>query len=161
MGFRRLREEHQLGVDTLKDLDPWVVRHLDTLAELESRWMEASVGNTLLHSDLRADNILLVGNRVVFVDWPHVAVGAAWFDLMAMLPSVAMQGGPNPQELFISNRVGASASSSDVDSALCALAGYFVFQCRQVPPPGIPTVREFQRVQGVHATAWLRQRIDA
>lgn len=52
-------------------LDPWAARNLGLLAELESGWEEPAAGDSLAHSDLRADNILLTDERVVFVDWPH------------------------------------------------------------------------------------------
>src|SRR3954469_7411809 len=39
--------------------DEWCLRHLDRLAELESRWVEAAAGGTLLHLDLRADNMIV------------------------------------------------------------------------------------------------------
>jgi Phosphotransferase enzyme family len=57
----------------------------------------AAAGPALLHGDLRADNLLLTPGRVVAVDWPRACAGAAWVDLLLLLPSVAMQGGPNPE----------------------------------------------------------------
>src|SRR5581483_8341892 len=74
----------------------WAGRHLDDLATLEATWADGAGGTTLLHTDLRADNMLLTEDRVVFIDWPWAAVGAPWIDLANMLPSVAMQGGPDP-----------------------------------------------------------------
>jgi hypothetical protein len=141
------------------ELDPWAVRNVRRLAELEAAWPAASRGDTLLHSDLRADNILLTDDRVFFIDWPSACVGAPWIDLMAMLPSVAMQHGPRPEELFDAHPVARGASAEDVDAALATIAGYFVLQAFRPPPPGLPTVREFQRAQGVHALAWLRRRV--
>ena len=38
----------------------------------------------------------LTPTRVVAVDWPWACVGAAWVDLLLLLPSVTMQGGPDP-----------------------------------------------------------------
>ncbi|MFI7222614.1 aminoglycoside phosphotransferase family protein [Nonomuraea angiospora] len=144
-GWRRLLEEDTAG------LDPWALRHLDELAELESGWAAAAAGDTLLHRDLRADNILLSGERVYVVDWPWACVGAPWVDLVAMLPSVGMQGGPMPHELF-----------ADPDPAVTAfvagLCGYFVRHGRLPDPPGLPTVRAFQRAQGVVALDWLKRR---
>ena len=49
-------------------LDPWAAERLDELADLEARWGEAAAGGTLVHGDIRADNILLTAERVVFVD---------------------------------------------------------------------------------------------
>ena len=73
-------------------LDEWSGRHLDRLAGLEAGWPDALAGPTLLHCDVRSDNLLVASNGVVFVDWPHACVGAAVFDLVAWAPSVAAGG---------------------------------------------------------------------
>ncbi|SRR6266511_1837872 len=140
-------------------LDGWARSHLARLAELEGRWPAAAAGETLLHGDLRADNILLTPDRVVFVDWPHASVGAAWIDLTFMLPSVAMQRGPEPWELFDRHALGRDAPPERVDAVVAALAGFFVWHGSLPPPPGIPGVRAFQRAQGQEAVAWLRRRV--
>ncbi|WP_206061757.1 hypothetical protein [Nonomuraea basaltis] len=70
---------------------------------------------------------------------------------MGLLPSVGMQGGPPPHELL-------TDPDPAVTAVVAAVAGYFVRQGRQPDPPGIPTVREFQRAQGVVALDWLRRR---
>jgi len=142
-------------------LDPWGDSQLADLAELESGWAEASGGETLLHADIRADNILLTPERLVFVDWPHASLGAAWIDLLAFLPSVAMQGGPKPWEVFDAHPVSRAAAPERVNAVLAALAGFFVQHGALPPPPGLPTLRDFQRAQGVEALAWLRRRLDA
>ncbi len=69
-------------------LDPWAARHLPELALLETAAGEAAAGETLLHLDLRADNLLLTPERVVVVDWPHARIGAAWVDIIAIAPSM-------------------------------------------------------------------------
>ena len=43
-------------------LDPWASRHLDELATLESGWPEACSGSTLVHGDVRADNVLVTSD---------------------------------------------------------------------------------------------------
>lgn len=58
-------------------LDPWSRRNLDRLSELSDGAVEAVSGDTLLHFDLRADNMLLTDDRVSIVDWPHARAGAA------------------------------------------------------------------------------------
>ncbi|MFI6505231.1 aminoglycoside phosphotransferase family protein [Nonomuraea typhae] len=144
-GWRLLLDEDKQG------LDPWIIRHLDGLAELESGWAAAAAGDTLLHADLRADNVLLTADRVHIVDWPYASLGASWFDRLNMLPSVALQGGPDPAELL-------PDPDPAVTRVLAALTGYYVRQSRQPPPPGIPTVRAFQAAQGEIALDWLRRR---
>lgn len=146
--------------DLAAGLDPWAATHLPRLAELAAPWPEAVTGDTLAHGDLRADNILLTDDgRTVFVDWPHALRATVWFDLLVMLPCVRAQGGPDPEELFTAHPLGAGADPDAVTTALAALAGYFLHHCLLPPPPGIPTVRAFQRAQGDAALAWLRRRL--
>ncbi|WP_181957823.1 hypothetical protein [Nonomuraea longispora] len=45
-----------------------------------------------------------------------------------------------------------------ITAVVAAMAGYFVCQGRMPGPPGLPTVRAFQRAQGVVALDWLRRR---
>jgi aminoglycoside phosphotransferase (APT) family kinase protein len=140
-------------------LDPWAGHRLEGLAALEARWADAAAGPTLLHADLRADNILVASDRVVFVDWPHACVGAGWVDLTFMLPSVAMQRGPKPWELFDHHPFGQEAPAEAVDAVVAAVAGYLVWRGSLPPPPGLPGVRAFQQAQGIEAMDWLRHRL--
>jgi aminoglycoside phosphotransferase (APT) family kinase protein len=137
---------------------PWAWAHLDRLAELEAGWPQVAAGTTLLHGDLRADNLLITPSRVVLVDWPHACVGAAWIDLLFMLPGVAMQG-PDPQAIFTRHPVSRGVEPVAVTAMLAAVAGFFIFGSLQPPPPGLPTLRAFQFAQGRAALAWLQRRI--
>jgi aminoglycoside phosphotransferase (APT) family kinase protein len=158
VGWRRLAAAHAAGDDDLTGLDPWAARHLRRLADLEAGWPLATEGTTLLHCDLRADNLLLTPTRVVAVDWPWACVGAAWVDLLLLLPSVTMQGGPDPEATFAAQPVAAGADPEAVTSALAALAGFLVRDARLPPPSGLPTLRAFQLGQGLSALDWLRRR---
>jgi aminoglycoside phosphotransferase (APT) family kinase protein len=157
-GWRHLLRAHQTGEDDLAGLDAWARRHLTTLAELEARWGVAAEGDTLLHADLRADNLLLTDDRVMVVDWPWACVGAPWIDLLSMLPSVRMQGGPPPETLFEDHPVAQGADPHAVTAVLAALTGFFVQNSRLPAPPGLPTLRAFQDAQGRVALEWLRTR---
>ncbi|MEU3223761.1 phosphotransferase [Streptomyces sp. NPDC006976] len=145
-------------------LDPWAARRLGVLAELESGWARAAEGDTLVHGDLRADNILLTEDRVVFVDWPHAVRARPWFDLLAMLPCVAAQGfasgqAPDPEALFTAHPLGRDADPGAVTAVLAAMAGYFAQHAMRPAPPGLPTLRAFQAAQGAAALDWLRRRL--
>jgi hypothetical protein len=137
---------------------------LDDLVDLERRWPEAASGKSLLHLDVRADNVLLTSDRVHFVDWPWAAVGARWLDVVGMLPSVVMQGGPAPEDVWDAHPWRAGVDDDAVDCFLAAFAGMLTIGGMQPAPPGLPTLRAFQAVQGRHARAWLARRrgwIDA
>ena len=138
-------------------LDPWTLRYLDRLAELEAQWEEAARGDTLLHLDLRADNMLVTDERVWLVDWPWAARGNPAFDLAAFCPSVAMQGGPPPAETFALSTVCRDVDPDVLRVLVATITGYFAVKALQPPPPGLPTVRAFQAAQGDVARQWLQE----
>ncbi len=139
-------------------LDDWSIRHAAALAELERTAPDAAKGETLLHLDLRADNMLLTSDDVRFVDWPHARLGAAWVDLAFLAPSVAMQGGPVPDALMGRLTGSRAPDEAALTAVVAAIAGYFTIQAVAPPPPGLPTLRAFQAAQGAVARAWLARR---
>ena len=157
-GWQRLLASAESGEDDLRGVDPWAERHLAQLVALEAASADAAAGTTLLHADLRADNILLTPTRVFFIDWPWASRGAGWVDLAFMLPSVAMQGGPKPWEIFDVHPLGRRAPAVAVTAVVAAAAGFMIRGSRLPPPPGLPTVRAFQRDQGIPALEWLKRR---
>jgi Ser/Thr protein kinase RdoA (MazF antagonist) len=142
----------------LAQLDPAWRAHIDELVELEARWSAVVSGDTLLHLDVRADNVLLTGDGVCFTDWPWAATGARWFDVLAFLPSVAMQGGPDPDDVWERHPYRKDADDDAIDAVLAGFAGYLTRMALLPAPPGLPTLRAFQAGQGVAARAWLARR---
>jgi aminoglycoside phosphotransferase (APT) family kinase protein len=136
-------------------IDPWSRARLTELAALEATWAAHAAGDTLLHGDIRADNLLLTAGGVMVVDWPHACRGAAFADLVLLAPSVAMQGGPEPAVLLARSPAGRDARPGAVAALVCALAGYFTARSLEPPPPGLPTVRRFQAAQGEVTRRWL------
>ena len=149
-GWRTLAGEEGVAVP-----DPWCARHLGRLAALEAGWEEVTVGPALVHGDVRSDNVLLAGDRVVFVDWTSTCTGVGWFDLVAVLPSVELEGGGPPEQVLA--LAGVPVEREALLPVVAALAGYFTERGRLPDPPGLPTVRAFQRAQGAVARAWLRR----
>jgi Ser/Thr protein kinase RdoA (MazF antagonist) len=139
-------------------LNPWASTHLDELVDLESGWPAACDGPTLVHGDVRSDNVLLTRDGVVFVDWPHAAVGNAAFDVVAWAPSVVLEGGPSPEELLSRHEPSQRSDPDAVSALLAAVSGFFVSHSLDPEPPGLPTLRPFQAAQGDVALAWLRRR---
>src|SRR5690606_15626354 len=137
----------------------WARGRLDRLAAIEGTWEAAAAGDTLLHADLRADNVLLTADGAVVVDWPHACLGAGWVDLLVALPSIAMHGGGDPQALWERYPPGRAADPDAVTAVIAAVAGFFLRQGVQPPPPGLPRLRAFQIAQGEVALRWLRRRL--
>lgn len=146
------------AIDALGPHGPWLGDHLDELVTWSADAAAASAGDTLVHGDLRADNVMLGEERVWLIDWPHATgEGVRWWDLLGMLPSVAMQGGGDPEAIFWRHPNARGADRDAVRAVLAGIAGYFVHGAVQAPPPGIANLRPFQLAQGVAALEWLRR----
>lgn len=109
-------------------------------------------GDTLVHLDVRADN-LLIGptGEVTVVDWPAACRGPRWLDRVLLVVNVCLYGGHDCDALLHT----IDGDRDDMRSVLCGLAGFFLDRSRQPPPPGIPTVRRFQRAQADALPGWL------
>ncbi|MET9532194.1 aminoglycoside phosphotransferase family protein [Streptomyces sp. NPDC006649] len=153
-GWNRLLAD----ADPLRDVDSWTSRNAVRLAEAEAGFPAATAGDTLLHSDLRSDNILLNGGQVTFVDWAWAARGQAWLDPMIFALCAAVQGHPDPEAVFAAHPSARAAEPAEVDSALAALAGRFVVAARQPVEWETAPVRAFQKAEAATAIAWLRVR---
>lgn len=141
-------------------LDEWSRARLDELVALEAGWRDAADGDTLLHLDLRADNMLIrPSGDVVFVDWPWGALGAPLLDVVGFAPSVAMQGGPDVDWLVARHPMTRDADPDAVNALLAAIAGMFTYRALQPPPPGLPTLRAFQDAQAKVARRMLADRL--
>jgi hypothetical protein len=155
----RIRGWQSLRQAPPDELDDWSRRHLDELAQLEALAPGAALGDTLLHFDIRADNVLIgADGRVWFFDWPHACVGAAWFDALGFAPSVTMQGGPPPEHVLARHGGTRDADPANVLACIASVAGYFTRTALEPPPPGLPTVRAFQVAQAIVAREWLARR---
>jgi hypothetical protein len=157
-GFALLAEAARSGRDDLAGADPWVTAHLAALARYERGFAAAVDGPCLAHGDIRADNVLLTAAEVIFVDWPWACLAQPWFDLVAMLPSVALQGGGDPEALLAAHPLARDADQEAITCVVAALAGTWTYLARRPAPPGLPTLRPFQQAQAEVALRWLRAR---
>ena len=107
---------------------------------------EALVGDRLVHSDLRPDNMLITPEgRARLLDWNWVARGPAWCDFVGLLPLMAHHG------LDVDGMVQRSPLLDDVDpeavdAFLAVIVGYMVDACVKPTFPGsLSAVRDHQR----------------
>ncbi|MBD0291869.1 MAG: aminoglycoside phosphotransferase family protein [Thermoleophilia bacterium] len=119
----------------------WLEEALPALAEASAA--AELGGDELLHLDVRSDNLCLLAGRAVLVDWNLACRGNGRFDVAFWLPSLRLEGGPEPAHVL---------PNAGALSAL--VAGYFAARAGLPAPPGAPTVREFQRAQAAVALAW-------
>jgi hypothetical protein len=106
-------------------------------------------GDSLLHLDVRSDNLCLTDRGAVLVDWNLVHIGNPDLDLAAWAPSLHLESGPAP-EVTLPGAPGLAA----------ALAGFFSARAGLPAPPTAPEVRGFQLAQARIALPWACRELD-
>ncbi|HEX5493094.1 MAG TPA: phosphotransferase [Mycobacteriales bacterium] len=140
------------------DLSDWERQHLDWLAGAGPWVLDRLSGDTLVHLDLRADNILFDDSgRTYFVDWPWASRGPAWVDTALFLINVALHGG-DPESFLRDHPLLTDVAPEEVTGLLVGVTGMFGEACRKPAPPGLPTLRDFQRAQYQAMLRWVRRR---
>jgi hypothetical protein len=89
-----------------------------------------------------------VDGRAVLVDWNLACRGNGRFDIAFWLPSLRLEGGPEPWELLPGS-----------GTLAAAVAGFFASRAGLPPPAGAPTVRAFQRAQAEVALSWTAREL--
>lgn len=139
-------------------LDPWATARLPQLCLLAARGAEAAAGDSVLHADVRADNVLVRRDgTAVLIDWPWARRGAGWTDVLQLLVNVELYGGHDVDALVTTEL--ADVPAGDVTAFLVGLTGFFLDTARRPAPPGLPTVRAFQGAQGDVVLAWVKRRL--
>jgi hypothetical protein len=112
----------------------WLVNALPALIEADKTAPLA--GADLVHMDVRSDNICFVGKRAILVDWNWACVGNGVFDLILWLPSLKLEGGPDPQSII-----------SGEANLVALMTGYFAHRAPMAPPHPQSKVRDLQLEQ--------------
>lgn len=141
-------------------LGRWEAAHLDRLVTAERAWMPHASGATVVHGDLRPDNILMAGEGAVLIDWAHALAGAPWVDLASLIPQLILAGHrPEDAERHLASLPAWRAAPTDgVTGFIAALAGYWTRSSWQPPPLGLPYLRGYQSTAAQAAVQWLAAR---
>jgi hypothetical protein len=151
---------HRIVRERPTPLDPWVAAHLPFLRAAADRAVAGLTGETLVHGDLRADNLLCrADGGVVLVDWPHACRGPAWLDRLQLCINVLMYGGLDVDRLVAELAREAAAAEDLLVDVLAGYAGYFLDAARQPPVPRLPTIRTFQQANFDALLPFVRRRL--
>lgn len=119
----------------------WLDRALPRLTQAEAECRTA--GPSVVHFDLRSDNICLAPTGAKFVDWAEACLGDPRADLGFWLPSLCFEGGPPPEDLL-----------PDAPEVAAWVCGFFAVRAGLPDIPDAPFVRRVQREQLSTALPW-------
>lgn len=156
-----LRGWQTLAAGDVGELDPWAGRNLDSLLAIESAWHPWAAGDTLLHNSLRPGRFVRVApGKVLLAEWRHPVRGAAWLDVVSLLPQLLVAGHePAAAERLVLRRPElASTPAWAVTGYATALAGYLELVRRLPEPAGSTGLRAQQARAAAAALRWVRHR---
>lgn len=138
------------------------------------RWLDAalpllvSVGRTigevgqpysLIHRDVRSDNLRWTQDGLRLLDWPHLGVGPAEYDIVEFAQSVETEGGPSAEQVLGWYGDRFPLREDALDAAVASLASFFATYAHRPDIPGLPRLRSFQRAQLRVTLAWAARRL--
>lgn len=132
--------------------------HARECRALAERFAEVVDGDTLAHTDIRDDNLLVrPDGSVVMCDWNWPVAGARWLDSLLLLI------GPRGDGLDVEAHIATHPLLSDVepdhiDVALALVLGFFATSADQPVPPTSPHLRDAQAWQRDVIFDWLAER---
>lgn len=132
--------------------------HLDEAEALARRYRHVCAGDTLVHTDVRSDNVLIdQAGGAWLVDWNWPVRGPAWFDSCAAL--IGPRGeGVDVEGVIARRRLLREVPPESIDVVIALHLGYFLHQAALPVPPASPWLREHQRWQGEVCWTWLSER---
>jgi len=159
---RQLTGWSRLAARPPYDLDAWAWHNLDRLVAMESAWLPWADGDTMLHTDLRPDNLIYrpSDGTVFVVDWAHAARGAAWLDLAGLVPQLVRAGHPpaEAEQAVLGGPAMTGVPAWAVTGYAVALAGFWSAASRQPDPLGVLGLREYQAKAAAAALEWVAHR---
>jgi aminoglycoside phosphotransferase (APT) family kinase protein len=146
------------GHEALPRMPAGLRDRLPELVALEQRLPRYAETGSVIHCDLRLDNVLLdEAGKVWICDWNWICYGPAWFDLAGLLVT-AYASGLDADALFAAQPAAQTAPPDGLDAALAALSGYWLTRATAGPSSASPHVRPHQQWSGEQSLAWLAER---
>ncbi|MGH7922577.1 MAG: phosphotransferase [Candidatus Dormibacteraceae bacterium] len=113
----------------------WIERHLAALLTAQRR--ARAEGTSVVHGDLRSDNLAFSSGRAIAVDWNLARRGDGRWNRLLAAHTIHLEGGGSLDRL-----------APGADSGIVTwLAGFFASRVGLPAPQGAPRVRPFQLAQ--------------
>lgn len=127
----------------------WLDAHLDRFVALKNRGPEVGGPRGWAHMDIRSDNLIFAGDRVLLVDWPVLSYGPQLLDIAFFLPGLEGQGGPCCADglRLYEELAGCHFAAEDIAVAASVVAGFFAARAGLPEAPALPRLRWVQKLQ--------------
>jgi Ser/Thr protein kinase RdoA (MazF antagonist) len=136
----------------------WLRPQLPECARLADLGDAAMAGDTIVHADIRDDNVLIdAADRVWICDWNWPLLGNPALDTVCVLIS-AHGDGLDADAWLPRCETTRDQASEVVDGSLALLAGYFWTASQEPVPETSPWLRVHQRWYAEATTDWLSRR---
>lgn len=134
------------------------VPHAEEARDLAARFVGVTAGSTLVHTDVRDDNILIrADGSALMCDWNWPVLGAAWLDSLFLL--IGPRGdGVDVETVLATHPTFADVPAESIDIVLALIIGYFFHAATEPVPTTSPHIRAHQRWQGDVLWHWLGER---
>ena len=134
-------------------------RWLDTVERLCRDGSGLLAGHSIVHMDLRDDNVLLsTDGRVWFVDWNWPVAGAQWIDMVCLLLS-ARGDGQDVESILAEHVLTCDVESTAINSLLAVLWSFWGAAATKPVPSGSPHLRDHQIWYAEVTQDWLAERL--
>lgn len=138
------------------------VAWLHALTPVVNEWLANPVLRrepySLLHGDLRSDNLRFNRGNLYLFDWPSVTSGRAEWDFVVFAQSVTVEGGVAPEQMMTWYEEKFAVEPAAVDASLAWWLAFFARRGWREEIPGLPRVRRFQRQQLAVLAQWAARR---
>jgi aminoglycoside phosphotransferase (APT) family kinase protein len=138
----------------------WLERASPSLAAAAASLLDAPGPSSLLHGDIRSDNLRWSHGRLVLFDWPHAFAGPPEYDLAAFAQTVTVEGGIAPERLVEWYAQRGSLRLDVLTASVATVAAYFANMAWREELAGLPRLRTFQRQQFAVTIAWAARLLD-
>lgn len=132
--------------------------HLEEAAALAASFAEVTQGDCLVHTDLRADNLLILADGSTQIcNWTWPARGAAWIDTVQFLLGPRSTG-TDVDSVLREHALTREVPADHIDRVLALLTGFFAKAADGPVPPNSPYLRRHQARSRDAAWGWLAER---
>jgi hypothetical protein len=136
----------------------WLRPHLAECERLAMLGDDAMAGDTVVHADVRDDNVLIdADDNVWLCDWNWPLKGYPAIDPVVVLISASGDGLDTDTWLARCD-ITRAVDPEAIDGMLALLAGYFWAACHRPSPETSPWLRAHQRWYAEAASDWLAKR---